>query len=503
MNKINKKAYIWGLLPLSILLYISCIDNDIVPIRTSSSAYLSISEAQEFFENSFTTTQTRSRIGKRDNGKLDPGEFTPQWDKAVISENKNVGSVDIPLLTEYKYKAVHCKFENGNSKAYLVDVTQKLVVLKSKHTQEKVQYILTLIPEKDYYQKHKGDISANFTHSEEKNGYSGLAIYTHAMTAKIISISQFQNGKLLKNVFLPSGKDSFESRIKRANKLLDGIKVPRIKNSVTRSFGEGDIIDGGCVFCGQDYGSCSCDFIVDAECQCGSCDLCLSRLCSWCGQNPCICYSYCPICGFVDCICDELGCVFCGKMDCYGECLNTGMDCGGCGVCANCLNTQENYEELGYKTLNRIENDLKNGIVEIKQVNINAGEAILTGVGFGVNTNGIITSCLNFIENAKPSALAFGNAVAGVGLVVGATQTWIGYSDGDITTQDKLNLISTALNAAGIACAFVPGGQIVSGVLGVTSCIVGLVSVFVTNEIHNEIHLQFEDGTSFHMYLVA
>ena len=47
------------------------------------------------------------------------------------------------------------------------------------------------------------------------------------------------------------------------------------------------------------------------------------------------------------------------------------------------------------------------------------------------------------------------------------------------------------------------GGQIASGVLGATSCVIGLISTFVTSEVPREIHLEFEDGTSFHMYLIA
>ena len=132
-----------------------------------------------------------------------------------------------------------------------------------------------------------------------------------------------------------------------------------------------------------------------------------------------------------------------------------------------------------------------------------AGEAVLNASGIGLNANGLITSCINFIKDTPPSAIAFGNAISVAGFAIGFSQTWIGYSDGDITTQDKLNLISTALSAAGIVCALIPGGQVASGILGVTSCVIGLVSTLVTSEVQREIHLNFEDGTSFHMYLIS
>ncbi len=167
-------------------------------------------------------------------------------------------------------------------------------------------------------------MNAAFTHAEEKNGYSGLAVYTHIGTSKIISVAKFRNGELLANVFLPSGKGTLESRRKRANALLDGIKVPRTKATVTRSVGESEPEVFYCSFCGQEVDNCEC-WSAEAECQCGVCDLCLGRLCPWCDQDPYVCDLYCPFCEYLDCICDELtGCAYCGEPDCYGECLDEG-----------------------------------------------------------------------------------------------------------------------------------------------------------------------------------
>lgn len=496
----KNKLYTWAFFILNIFLHASCMDDYMEATkRDSDNAYLSASEAQAFFENSFTMGHTRSVSEKK---AFDPGEFTPQWKRALTSQNDVMGSVDIPLLSEYRYKAIRSEFKNGKSKAYVVSVTQKLVVLKNKHTEAKVQYLLTLIPDRDYYHNNKGDLSEKFMHAGKKGDYSGLAIYTHLVTGKIVSVSKYEEGNLIKNVFLPKGDGTLESRTKRVKELLGGIRAPRVKSLTTRSFGEGDFgID--CSFCGQDVNSCDCWSITD-DCLCGYCDLC-GWNCFWCGNDPCTCNddAYCPDCGNLDCSCNgSWGCVYCGDVSCSGDCQDS-SSCANCPGCAECSWFSDPDEQLGHETLYKIKNDLRSGNVKIQQVKMNGRDALLTAAGVGLNTNGLIISCTSFIENAGPLAAKLGNAVSGAGLIVGATQTYIGFSDGDITTADKLNAISTALSAAGLICVFIPGGQVVSGVLGVASCVVGIVSVFYTHNMPNEIHLKFDDGTSFHMCLIA
>ncbi|WP_291561314.1 hypothetical protein, partial [Bacteroides sp.] len=200
--------------------------------------------------------------------------------------------------------------------------------MKSRHTEETAQYLLTLIPDKDYYRSHKGSISNSFHHTGEKNGYSGLVVYTHVVTSKIMAVGKYHDGILVSNVFLPSGKKTSESRISVAKALLDGILIPKFKLSASRSFGEEEIEIPGCIFCGQD--ACGCLVIVD-DCQCGNCDLCgYDTTCFWCGMDPCVCDMYCPWCGMDPCECDDnsSGCGYCGDPNCNGECQDSGGNTG-------------------------------------------------------------------------------------------------------------------------------------------------------------------------------
>lgn len=328
MYRKNKNIYYSSLfLFLGLFLYISCVDDVIVHPDTSEQSYLSVREAKSFFESNYTSSYSRNASTPNDSGRLSPGNFTPLWEKSFVGSNNHVGSVEVPISPEYRYKAIRCDFKNGKPHAYIVDVSQKLIVMKGRHTEEMTQYLLTLIPDKDYYRSHKGNISNNFHHTGEKNGYSGLAVYTHVFTSKIMAVGKYHDGILVSNVFLPSGKKTAESRISVAKALLDGIRIPKFKLSASRSFGEEEIEIPGCMFCGQD--ACECLVIVD-ECQCGNCDQCGYSTCFWCGMDPCVCDMYCPWCGMEPCECDDIssGCGYCGDTNCNGECQDSGGNIG-------------------------------------------------------------------------------------------------------------------------------------------------------------------------------
>lgn len=137
----------------------------------------------------------------------------------------------------------------------------------------------------------------------------------------------------------------------------------------------------------------------------------------------------------------------------------------------------------------------------IKQAHIDAGKATIYAANIGTGgVNGIIVSCLNFMKNIQDDVYAanFGRGMSIAGVISGTMQTIIVCADGDITT-DALTAISTAL---GIAAVLLPTGMAITGIVGVSSCIIGLVSTFVTTSFPSEIHIQLEDGTNVSIYIV-
>ena len=90
-------------------------------------------EAQDYFES--LTLSILTRCENTDASyKLNPGDFTPLWDKATELLNDKVSSVDIPLMAHNRYKILRTENINGQIEVYKSAVTQKLVVSKNLKT---------------------------------------------------------------------------------------------------------------------------------------------------------------------------------------------------------------------------------------------------------------------------------------------------------------------------------------------------------------------------------
>lgn len=145
--------------------------------------------------------------------------------------------------------------------------------------------------------------------------------------------------------------------------------------------------------------------------------------------------------------------------------------------------TKKNLKR-GEEAYNKILGDLENKKVEIRQVKRDGTNAVLTGIGTGLNANGIITSCLNFLKetNETQKLIQLGNKVGIAGIIVGSAQTLLAFTDGDISTSDLLGAVSLGLGASSTMMAFLPAFTVTAGTIGVISCVVGLASTIVDSQ---------------------
>lgn len=199
--------------------------------------FFSVDEAQKFFENSFITTRSNNKKYKH----LDPGDFTPKWREAKISKDNRIASVDIPIQSKYRFRSMRSESNNGKVDTYSVEITQKLIVIKNKLTKEKVQYIMTLIPDKSYYAKNKGNISQSFWHLGNKNNFTGVVIYTDPILNLPVRIDKYKNGNKEDGVSFQTTRDKLPERFAKMRKLIGIIKIQRgVSLATTRSNGEDD-----------------------------------------------------------------------------------------------------------------------------------------------------------------------------------------------------------------------------------------------------------------------
>ena len=160
--------------------------------------------------------------------------------------------------------------------------------------------------------------------------------------------------------------------------------------------------------------------------------------------------------------------------------------------------------ELGVAAREKIISDLNYGKTQMVYVQPRSigGYNLLDGAGLVTNTYGIATSCFNFLnEMTRKQLQLFGNSVGYLGVGISFAQTIIAFTDGDITGNDILGAVSTALGAA--SYAFAAAGLFpVAGVVGIAGCVVGIVSTMINLAGQSLlIQVPLEDGHNVYVYI--
>lgn len=239
----RKTYFCISLCILSITLFLwNCTDTELV--KNDAQVHhknFSLEEAKEFFEKQSLNYAVSTRAGKeRKKKKFSPGDIVPIWENAVASSNKNIACYDIPIESEYKYKAMYGDYKNGKASAKIVDVYQKLIIVKDIQTDQLGQYILTLIPDKDYEDKYKKRICDRFINCKDKADFTGIAIYTIPNLDLIIRANHYTNGVKDQGVYLPGNKKLLNKKVAAVRSLLKNLIMKRKVTIATRSYGEDD-----------------------------------------------------------------------------------------------------------------------------------------------------------------------------------------------------------------------------------------------------------------------
>lgn len=231
-------------------------DSDLIQMNaTTQNKNFSLKEAKDYFEMQTERYAISTRSGKESkSARLSPGDFAPKWEKSVNSSSKQLISYDIPIESSIRYKAMVSKYENGKASANVVDVYQKLIIVKDTKSGDLGQYILTLIPDREYYAKYKKEVCNQFINCSDKGKFSGVAIYTVPNLNMIIRASRYVNGVKTQGVFLPDKSKKMKQKIKCLRSILKEVVLSQNIVVSTRSFGEDDDWDWGWDDNDWDYG---------------------------------------------------------------------------------------------------------------------------------------------------------------------------------------------------------------------------------------------------------
>lgn len=445
---------------------------------------------------------------------LPVGDFVPQWEEGISTDAPTLFSVDVPIKSTYRYRVL--RIDEKTQKVYTTTCYQELVVVKDLEGRMGYKVVL-FIPDREYSIKNPGDVSRRLTNGIDMGDYSGLKIYTD-IEGRMTRVNRFLNGKKTVGIDLTT-PGTFNERLAlyvRALKTIGKISIQRQGSKAVMSRGEDDWYDDSWedmwgswwgdeyddesdvsndyyekvdVLPGEDvyYNNYDGNYYIDFDGD-GHVDSCIS---SESIITPDDGSQTTPPDDPIEEPPYEWGT---GTNN--GDIIDTGN--GGSGDSGD--NNDQYYIELGNQGINKITTDLKNGNVQIQQVKMTPTGAILTSTSIGLNTNGIITSCLHFLENTKNDALlkTFGDALGWSGVIIGGAQSFIALTDGDISTSDLLGVVSTALGLAG---CLLPVGIPITGIVGITGCVIGLISTFMTSDIPTLMELELENGSKLYLYL--
>lgn len=226
---------------LVIALFIwNCTDTELIrssPLMTNMN--FSIEEARIFFEKSsqHITTRTNEEQFKYN---ISPGEFVPKWNNAIGFNKKQLSRYDIPIEAGVRYKAMYAENKKGKSSMQVVNVYQGLVIVKDIKTNNICQYVLTVIPSKEYDNKFTHNVYNRFVSDENKGEFTGIAIYTIPQRNLIARANRYLGGNKVQGVFMLDTSEALESRFLTLKSIIKDIVFNRNSIISTRSEGEDD-----------------------------------------------------------------------------------------------------------------------------------------------------------------------------------------------------------------------------------------------------------------------
>lgn len=236
----KKKVYVPILLIGIVIACFSCLQDEIKNQSSDANEIengLTIEEAKAFFESQMSVVSSRSIDDV--NGGLLPGDFTPCWSNAIASNNEKISNIDVSILPQYRYKVMRCKVSNGAARAYSVSITQKMVITKDLKTNKLGLYYVTLIPDRAYYNKNRGDISSHFISRGSKKTFSGLVIYSLPQIQMPIKVEKYVSGERIFRMILPTFQGKTSDNLQIFKKIIGDMRFA-VSQSVKTRFGEYD-----------------------------------------------------------------------------------------------------------------------------------------------------------------------------------------------------------------------------------------------------------------------
>lgn len=231
------KCFVYSLFVLVVIgIAYSCIgyNDSEIDIESAESNVISLKEAKAYFGETMQKVPMERAMGTP--SSLVPKEFTPIWEKAISSTQDNLSCLNVPIQSGVRYKAKYTANLGATKKGEIVNVYQKLIIVKDIKNQAVGQYLLSLIPDKRYEAKFKRAVGEKFISCGEKSGFSGIAIYSIPQFNAIFKVVVYADGKIVRGVRLRGTEDMMKKQLKAIKSILSKISVKGKSSIMSRSW---------------------------------------------------------------------------------------------------------------------------------------------------------------------------------------------------------------------------------------------------------------------------
>lgn len=198
---------------------------DVAPHKSQEPLY-SVAKARAYYDGASCTTRTIAEPGP-----LTPGDYSLDWERAEVSLDSLLSSVDVPIDMQYRY---YRYLQPEPDSVELVPIYSKLVVVKEHPTLLEGCYIRYVMPARSMRSAYPDYDYDALLNSRPKTDFTGVSLYTD-LNGWPMCMAYYYEGELLFDAFLFDKAHTLEENIERLYNLIDDLTVARCSQVTTRA----------------------------------------------------------------------------------------------------------------------------------------------------------------------------------------------------------------------------------------------------------------------------
>lgn len=202
-----------------------CSKEPTVPPIGAKEPLYSVAKARAYYDGASCTTRTIAEPGP-----LTPGDYSLDWERAEVSLDSLLSSVDVPIDMQYRY---YRYLQPEPDSVELVPIYSKLVVVKEHPTLLEGCYIRYVMPARSMRSAYPDYDYDALLNSRPKTDFTGVSLYTD-LNGWPMCMAYYYEGDLLFDAFLFDKAHTLEENIEQLYNLIDDLTVARCSQARTR-----------------------------------------------------------------------------------------------------------------------------------------------------------------------------------------------------------------------------------------------------------------------------